>query len=91
MPVDDDADVERLLEDMGRLQAQFDALVERCLEMTGLLAQANTAIDELTRTRYPHYYSTYCIHDLHDDCRLDCKTCQEPCRCICHIGRTRGD
>jgi hypothetical protein len=34
--------------------------------------------------RYPHYYSTYCIHGLHDDCRLICKHCEEQCQCGCH-------
>jgi hypothetical protein len=33
---------------------------------------------------YPHYYSTYCIHDLHDQCRLTCKHCEKQCRCACH-------
>lgn len=33
---------------------------------------------------YPHYWSTYCQHDRHEDCRLTCKTCDEPCRCPCH-------
>ena len=33
---------------------------------------------------WPHYYSTYCIHELHDQCRLKCKTCEAPCRCECH-------
>lgn len=33
---------------------------------------------------YPHYWSTYCMHGLHDACRLTCKTCEAPCRCPCH-------
>jgi hypothetical protein len=33
---------------------------------------------------WPHYTSTYCIHELHDACRLTCKTCGAPCRCDCH-------
>jgi len=33
---------------------------------------------------YPHYWSTYCIHDRHDECRLTCKTCKAPCLCTCH-------
>lgn len=33
---------------------------------------------------HPHYTSTYCIHELHDDCRLTCKHCKTPCRCGCH-------
>lgn len=37
----------------------------------------------------PHYTSTYCIHDDHQDCRLVCKTCQSPCRCPCHTQGTR--
>lgn len=33
---------------------------------------------------YPHYWSTYCIHHLHADCRLTCKTCHKACLCYCH-------
>lgn len=35
-------------------------------------------------THYPHYTSTYCIHELHESCRLTCKTCNAPCLCPCH-------
>lgn len=31
-----------------------------------------------------HYFSTYCIHDLHESCRDSCKFCPETCRCDCH-------
>jgi hypothetical protein len=34
--------------------------------------------------RWPHYYSTYCIHQHHDNCRLTCKVCASRCRCSCH-------
>lgn len=30
------------------------------------------------------YISTYCIHELHDACRLTCKHCAAPCLCECH-------
>ena len=33
---------------------------------------------------YPHYFSTYCQHGDHEDCRLTCKTCSAPCLCSCH-------
>lgn len=33
---------------------------------------------------FEHYTSTYCIHELHDSCRLTCKHCQSPCLCACH-------
>jgi hypothetical protein len=33
---------------------------------------------------HPHYTSTYCIHEDHENCRLVCKTCEEPCLCDCH-------
>lgn len=36
---------------------------------------------------YPHYWSTYCIHGRHNECRRTCKTCEAPCRCECHDGR----
>lgn len=32
----------------------------------------------------PHYFSSYCIHELHRLCRLTCKTCGQACRCPCH-------
>lgn len=31
-----------------------------------------------------HYVSTFCIHDLHTECRLTCKTCKSQCLCVCH-------
>lgn len=34
--------------------------------------------------RAGHYVSTYCIHDLHESCRLTCKHCERYCRCRCH-------
>jgi DNA-binding XRE family transcriptional regulator len=34
---------------------------------------------------WPHYWSTYCIHLRHPDCRLTCKMCDAPCRCPCHL------
>lgn len=33
-----------------------------------------------------HYVSSYCIHEDHENCRLTCKTCKDPCRCHCHGG-----
>lgn len=30
---------------------------------------------------HPHYTSTYCIHGLHDECRMTCKTCGAFCLC----------
>jgi len=30
------------------------------------------------------YTSTACYHGLHDECRLSCKWCREPCCCMCH-------
>jgi hypothetical protein len=30
------------------------------------------------------YVSTYCQHDRHQSCRLQCKLCQAPCLCPCH-------
>lgn len=32
-----------------------------------------------------HYYvSTYCLHELHGDCRMFCKQCGAACLCPCH-------
>jgi DNA-binding CsgD family transcriptional regulator len=30
------------------------------------------------------YRSTACYHERHDDCRLTCKFCTQPCNCPCH-------
>ena len=38
---------------------------------------------------YPHYFSTYCIHGLHDRCRVTCKHCERYCRCACHQPGTK--
>lgn len=39
-----------------------------------------------------HYYvSTYCVHELHDECRLICKHCHAPCLCPCHPQSGRAD
>jgi hypothetical protein len=35
-------------------------------------------------TFLPHYYSTPCMHGLHDQCKGKCKFCEERCRCACH-------
>lgn len=40
--------------------------------------------DVLAMAQAMHYLSTYCLHGNHDDCRLTCKTCEQPCRCPCH-------
>lgn len=39
---------------------------------------------DLPHLRFPHYWSTYCVHNLHAECRLTCKTCEAPCLCPCH-------
>ena len=39
---------------------------------------------------WPHYWSTYCIHNKHGDCRLTCKHCERPCLCPCHEKATNG-
>lgn len=33
---------------------------------------------------FPHYTSTYCMHDVHEECRKFCKLCAGLCRCSCH-------
>jgi hypothetical protein len=35
-------------------------------------------------TRLGHYYSTWCMHGLHHQCKAECKRCAAPCRCRCH-------
>jgi hypothetical protein len=30
------------------------------------------------------YVSTYCQHERHGDCRLNCKLCEAACLCPCH-------
>jgi hypothetical protein len=32
----------------------------------------------------PHYFSTSCLHELHETCKGKCKFCEERCRCPCH-------
>lgn len=32
----------------------------------------------------PHYTSTYCMHENHAECKIDCKTCHKKCLCDCH-------
>ena len=39
---------------------------------------------DVTEQVWPHYVSTYCMHEQHDDCRLTCKICHAPCLCYCH-------
>ncbi len=46
--------------------------------------------NELRGRLFPHYYSTYCQHGLHETCRLFCKTCKSDCLCRCHDGQRRG-
>lgn len=42
-------------------------------------------VEPFTGVEYhPHYWSTYCIHHNHADCRRACKTCHAPCLCPCH-------
>lgn len=43
----------------------------------------SSAENDLAAT-WPHYFSTYCIHGQHEDCRLACKVCGSACRCACH-------
>jgi hypothetical protein len=31
-----------------------------------------------------HYTSTDCLHGVHEDCKLACKTCNARCQCRCH-------
>lgn len=57
-----------------------DGLV--CMDRKELVASYLGVIKSLRK----HFYiSTYCLHELHDDCRLNCKTCEEPCMCDCHF------
>lgn len=48
--------------------------------------------DEPMRPLIEHpYTSTYCLHGVHERCRLNCKLCNAPCRCDCHVElATRG-
>jgi hypothetical protein len=31
------------------------------------------------------YLSTACHHEIHDRCRFNCKYCDHPCQCECHV------
>jgi hypothetical protein len=42
-------------------------------------------MDDSDNPPFPHiYFSTYCIHEIHDQCRLTCKICRGYCHCFCH-------
>lgn len=78
----DDTDLKPTLE-----QAQGWSTAARGLGAEGLLIFHEEIDLEQLRDRsdeWPHYTSTYCIHDRHGDCRLACKICRAPCRCSCH-------
>lgn len=60
--------------------------------MTDLPAESVAVATINGEAYYSHYFSTYCIHGLHDDCRLTCKHCARACCCDCHQGEhTDGD
>lgn len=40
--------------------------------------------DDADAAAAAHYFSTYCIHGHHADCRETCKFCSDGCRCECH-------
>lgn len=40
--------------------------------------------DPVLAAQAAHYFSTYCLHGLHADCRWTCETCGKSCRCSCH-------
>lgn len=40
---------------------------------------------QVPNPRVHNYLSTHCWHDDCPNCRLECKTCQAPCRCRCHV------
>jgi hypothetical protein len=42
------------------------------------------ASEEVTQDVVHVYWSTYCLHGYHEDCRLTCKICDAPCVCVCH-------
>jgi hypothetical protein len=52
--------------------------------LDGLADTASALLRVMGERTWPHYFSTYCIHEHHEDCRLTCKTCDAPCRCSCH-------
>jgi hypothetical protein len=55
-----------------------------CGNETGHVTEEPPPVTWTPATRWPHYWSTYCMHGLHADCRLTCKICKSPCRCRCH-------
>lgn len=69
--------VKRLIRE-GAADARQAREVIHDLPALGFLRDAKPAAE------HPHYTSTYCIHGLHDQCRLTCKTCDEGCQCDCH-------
>ena len=74
------------------------AVLAEALFLVGLLARifAIRGVDRwlnrfgIGSGQWPHYWSTYCIHDEHAICRLTCKLCGEKCQCRCHLKAAGG-
>lgn len=71
------AGVRGLAEEDDEWTAQISYRDGRCSAME----QDDAAVADALAS---HYVSTYCMHDVHESCRLTCKFCTALCRCSCH-------
>jgi hypothetical protein len=55
--------------------------------VTGPRWEGTVPIPKPTDGPWPHYFSTSCMHGLHEVCKGICKFCPEKCRCDCHQDR----
>jgi len=77
----------RLIPDLGEIKQLLEGIQANTAPKTTSVTFGTVASAPRPKT-YPHYWSTYCIHELHDQCRLTCKHCKAPCLCGCHKGET---
>lgn len=86
----DSSEVVEVILDTGLIWArelrQF--LIERIAEEEDIpeeMEEEKHEINKAVSTKTTHLYvSTYCQHDLHANCRLTCKICNNHCLCRCH-------
>jgi hypothetical protein len=89
------AQVERVVEATRAWRAMLDELDAVAAYNRPREIALIAAVDALDGTAGPgekthRYLSTACLHQIHERCRLTCKTCSAPCTCPCHIEATAG-
>ena len=76
--------VEAVVKGFEQAAATIQALRDEIADRANVEADLRAQLAEAKNATWPHYWSTYCIHDLHDRCRRLCKTCGQMCVCPCH-------